>query len=160
MRACFGQTHLKLLDCELIAVVTAVGTTLPQVFYHTVWLTAVGALVSSWEAWQQNRNLLTDWPMAREMKLCFTKWVSAAFPRSSQSYLAALTTKWIRCCAVPLLFISILPEALHQVWIGVLQRSPSHGPLLQPPHPILRPADEVWPEELQSLLRWVEVCIQ
>ena len=67
---------------------------------------------------------------------------------------AELTAKWIWCGAVPLLSASILPEALHQVWIGVLQRPPPPGPLLQPPHPALRSADEVWPEELQSLLGW------
>ena len=67
---------------------------------------------------------------------------------------AELTAKWVWCGAVPLLSASILPEALHQVWIGVLQSPPPPGPLLQPPHPALRSADEVWPEELQSLLGW------
>lgn len=79
--------------------------------------------------------------------------VASAFPGFRESN-SALTTKWIRCGAVPLLFALILPKALHQVWIGVQQRSPSHSPLLQPPDPTLRSADEVWPEELQSLLGW------
>lgn len=73
---------------------------------------------------------------------------------------AELTTKWIRCGAVALLFALILPEALHQVGIGVLQHSPSPCPLFQPPHPTLRSADEVWPKELQSLLGWGEGYIQ
>lgn len=71
-----------------------------------------------------------------------------------QKYSAVLATKWIWCSAVPLLFASIFPEAFHQVWIGALQGSPSPCPLLQPPHPTLGSADEVWPEERQSLLGW------
>lgn len=63
-----------------------------------------------------------------------------------------LTTKWVRCGAVPLLFASILPEAVHQVWVGAVQRSPSPGPLLQPLHPALGATDEVRSEELQSFL--------
>lgn len=67
---------------------------------------------------------------------------------------ATLTAKWIWCCAVPLLFAAVLPVPLHQVWLGVPQRSPSHGPLLQLHHATLRSADEIWPEELQSFLKW------
>lgn len=70
------------------------------------------------------------------------------------------TTKRIWCGTVPLLFVLILSDALHHARIGVLQGSPSHSPLLQPPHPTLRSADEVWPEELQSLLGWGEGYIQ
>ena len=71
-----------------------------------------------------------------------------------------LTTQRVRCGAVPPPMACVRPQALlllllllHAV---VLQRappppSPPH-PLLQAPQPPLGSADEVWPQQLQSLL--------
>lgn len=162
MRACFGLTpgrHLKILDCVLLCCHyhrechTSTSTT-PTVLTYSCWYAVV--ISGSFDS----RTLLIDCLLARETKLYFSEWCNCDFPGFRQSYSAALTAKWIRCGAVPLLFESILPEALHQVWIGVLQLSPPQSPLFQPPHPTLRSADEIWPEELQSLLGRGVTCIQ
>lgn len=93
----------------------------------------------------------SDWWANKYVRLYSTKWLTSA-PGFDLSYSAVLTAKWIWCGAVPLLPDTIFPKALHQVWIGVLQWFPYPSPLLQPPQSTLRSADEVWSEELQSLL--------
>lgn len=107
-------------------------------------------VVQTAEPRQQNRKLVIGSVLSTETDKITE--CTSVFSGIMQRYSSVLTTKWIWCGAVPLLFASIFPEALHQVWIGALQGSPSPCPLLQPPHPTLGSADEVWPEELQSLL--------
>lgn len=144
------ETH----GSKLLSAVTGGNATSPQLTSPA----SVNERLWSVAVWRH--NVQNNYPSSF---LCFfcvffflppSWWVYASFKDLGCIYPAELTTEWIRGGAVPLLFVSFGPVSLRQVWVGVPQCSPLHSPLLQPPHPTLRSADEIWPEELQGLLMW------